>query len=103
MTIDLVIELLVGFANGLLNAVIICGLAYWLLGRVFGVTEPRLPAILFALGLTLGRFEHAADMVGHPVGRLVGDGLGFVLIRYLWWRRPAAHDDATERAERAGA
>lgn len=103
MNVDVVVALLVGFANGLLNAVIMSALAHWLLGRIFDVRDPRLAALLFAIGLTLGRFEHAADMAGHPVGRLIGDGLGFVLIWYFWWRRPAARDDATERAERAGA
>ncbi|WP_440979826.1 hypothetical protein ACQHGV_06235 [Sphingomonas pseudosanguinis] len=103
MNADLFVELLVGLTNGLLNAVIACVVVHWLLGRVFHVTDPRLPAFVFVLGLTLGRLGDVADMAGHPAGRLVGDVLGLALIWYWWWRRPATHIDATERGERAGA
>ncbi|MDQ1156540.1 hypothetical protein QE385_000867 [Sphingomonas sp. SORGH_AS 950] len=97
MNADVIVALLVGFANGLLGTAIFCAFAHWLLGRVFAVADPRWPAFLFVLGLTLGRFEDAADMAGHPAGRLVGDMLGFALIWYLWWRRPAVRADAMER------
>ncbi|WP_314373716.1 hypothetical protein [Sphingomonas paucimobilis] len=96
MNVTLVTDLFIGLANGLMNVVIACIVVRWLLERVFDVDAPRLPAFLFVLGLTLGRFEDVADMAGHPVGRFVGDALAFTLIWYLWWRRPALRADAME-------
>ncbi len=85
-----------GFANGVLGVLILALGSRWLLARLGQVADARLGAFLFTLGLTLGRFG-AATQMGDLGGRILGAGLGFAVIAYLWWYKSAQRAGAMER------